>query len=339
MINHTERADLEAFLAERYGVAVGDVAFEMRPVQESGLTAVVTQATARRADGGRERLVFKRLLPHDRREAMAYDALASAGLAHLAPQLLGRLCGERSQYLCLEYIKRWTTWPWRDVSCTALVLDTLATLHGTGNHLHLDTSWDYEAELHGSAEHSVRLLDETLARVPDARLHRGRPVLRRFTALLPAVREELLRNAVFLHGDVHPGNIRLQRRGRRAVLLDWGRARRGSRFEDVASWLQCLRYYEPAAARAHDGLLRHYLHQAGLGNGPSAAHRRAYWLAAGSNALAGALHVHLARVLHAATPFERDAAVNAAADWLRILRRSLAWWDYAPGQDTSTTAA
>ena len=39
------------------------------------------------------------------------------------------------------------------------------------------------------------------------------------------------------------------------VLIDWARARAGSPFEDVSSWLQSLGFWEPAVKRKHDTLL------------------------------------------------------------------------------------
>jgi hypothetical protein len=332
VIQEFERADLEAFLATRYGTPPGGVSLAMRPVRPAGLTAEVARATACRADGARERLVIKRLLPGDAREAAAYRALAASGLAHTAPQLLGSFCSPRAQYLCLEYVSRRSIWPWRDLDCAGLVLDAVGAVHETADQAQLDVTWDYEAELQHSSEYTQHLLDEALSRTRDVRLQRGRAALNGLTAALPAVRRELLADAVFLHGDVHPGNVRLHSKDgtRRVVLLDWGRARRGSRFEDVASWLQCLRYYEPAAVRGHDALLRRYVRRAGLGETVTAAHRRAYWLAAGSNAMAGALHVHLAGVLGADDDTARAGSLAAAADWLRIVRRSLAWWESTP---------
>jgi hypothetical protein len=333
VVEQFERAHLRTFMARRYGTACGDVSLAVRRVRAGGLTAAVARATATWGNGTRERFVVKRLLPHDAREATAYRALAAVGLTHIAPRLLGSVSSERAQYLCLEYVTRWSVWPWRDAACAGLVLDALATLHGTGDHAHLDMSWDYEHELRASAEYTGQLLDEVLARTRDPRLLRGRAALRRFGAALPQIRRELLADAVFVHGDVHPGNTRVQAQGheRRVVLLDWGRARRGSRFEDVASWLQCLRYWEPAAARAHDQLLRRYVQSAGLGDGVTPPHRRLYWLAAGSNAMAGALHVHLARALRAQSDAHRVAALAAAADWIRIVRRSVAWWNHETG--------
>jgi hypothetical protein len=130
------------------------------------------------------------------------------------------------------------------------------------------------------------------------------------------------------------------RRGRRAregaaervVLLDWGRARVGSPLEDVASWLQSLGFWEPEARRRHDTLLRRYLVARGLPRHLGPEVRDAYWLAAASNGLAGALRYHLAVIdgWSQPTAARRAHSVRAAADWLRVIRRADAYWRGAP---------
>jgi aminoglycoside phosphotransferase (APT) family kinase protein len=136
-----------------------------------------------------------------------------------------------------------------------------------------------------------------------------------------------------LHGDVHTGNIRVRsRQGRmEVVLLDWGRARLGSPLEDVASWLLSLGCWEPEAVRRHDTLLRRYLSACGLPPVLDGEFRKAYWLAAGSNALAGALNyqVAVAAGWTGASPRSRHIAAGIARSQTRALRRALALWSAA----------
>jgi hypothetical protein len=62
----------------------------------------------------------------------------------------------------------------------------------------------------------------------------------------------------------------------------------------VASWLLSLGCWEPEAKRRHDSLLQCYLSARWLPLGLDAEFRRTYWLAAASNALAGALNYQVA---------------------------------------------
>ena len=167
-----------------------------------------------------------------------------------------------------------------------------------------------------------------------ASLGRGRVALRRLVRSLPAIRRHLLTAEPFgtavIHGDVHTGNVLMRTRGggQQAVFLDWGRARLGSPLEDVSSWLQSLGYWEPEAGRRHDTLLRRYLRARGYPEELGRELRDAYWLAAACNVLSGALRYHLALVhgWGASTPRMRAAAVRAARDALRIIRRADACW-------------
>ena len=138
------------------------------------------------------------------------------------------------------------------------------------------------------------------------------------------------RAAAVLHGDAHPGNVLIRRRGgaREAVLLDWGRARLGSPLEDVSSWLQSLGYWEPAVRRTHDTLLRHYLAVRGRSTHLDHHLRERYWLAGACNGLAGALRYHLLVAADATDGKgrRRAQAVAAIKDWLRIIRRADACW-------------
>jgi aminoglycoside phosphotransferase (APT) family kinase protein len=133
-----------------------------------------------------------------------------------------------------------------------------------------------------------------------------------------------------VHGDVHSGNALLATAegADRLVLLDWARARLGSPLEDVASWLQSLGYWEPEAKRRHDTLLRRYLTARGQPDDLTRALRDAYWFAAASNVLAGALRYHLvvAGGWSGEPSRARAEAARAARDQLRVLRRADLIW-------------
>ncbi|HUP47464.1 MAG TPA: phosphotransferase [Thermoanaerobaculia bacterium] len=133
---------------------------------------------------------------------------------------------------------------------------------------------------------------------------------------------EAVRPVSFIHGDAHPGNVLLrEQKGRRTVVfLDWARSRFGSPLEDVASWLETLRYWEATAARHHDSLLRHYLDARG-GRPLDRSLRDAYWIACASNVLAGALRFHLLRATEARGR-RKHASVAQAREALRVIRRA-----------------
>ncbi|MBA2605108.1 MAG: aminoglycoside phosphotransferase family protein [Acidobacteria bacterium] len=291
-----------------------------------GLTADLTRVSATRPGAAPEQFVIKPVGENEL-ESAAYAALARSGMSDLAPRLLGTTGADGQSFLLLEYVSRWKTWPWRDEPYARMVIEALARLHASRIEWTADSR--YDAHLGTSAAYTIDLLRCAAQSFRDPRLSGGVRAVKALAARLPAARAQLLSAPVFLHGDVHPGNvvIRSERGRRRAVLLDWGRARLGSPFEDVASWLQCLRYFEPSAARLHDRLLLHYVRSAGLGDRITAVHRREYWVAAGSNALAGALGVHLSSVLAARTPISRARAMAAAMDWIRIVRRAVAYLD------------
>ena len=86
-----------------------------------------------------------------------------------------------------------------------------------------------------------------------------------------AMRSELLRhNRVFIHADVHPGNVVLRRAGR------------------VRS---CCSIGDESESR--DTLLKHYLAARGVPPVLIASVRRWYWLAGCVERLAGALRYHV----------------------------------------------
>lgn len=280
------------------------------------------------------RCVVKELTGPARREAAIYAALAQTTLRPMAPRLLGTRPGEAGNIrLYLEELVTREPWPWRDVRVAASVLEALARLHEleAPELLRHVIEWDYDAELRERAAQLLGLLEgsRTWLRAAGVDVRLGE--LRRFVDQLPAVRARLASDTALpptvLHGDLHPGNVILRGRSAhpRPVLFDWERARVGSPLEDVSSWLQSLGFYEPEARRRHDTLLGIYLQSRGLARLPSREVRRSYWLAAGSNCLAGSLLYHVARAGDASLAAEeRAAALRAARDQLRILRRACA---------------
>ncbi|WP_437515558.1 phosphotransferase family protein [Sorangium sp. So ce1099] len=333
-----DRAAVAAFLVARHGAALGDATVEIRPLQ-GGLCSEVALVTARLRGGARPRrvaLVAK--LVHDAREAAVYRRLSTSVARRFSPELLGaQRLGRRRWLLYLERIVPAHPWPWTDSAHTARVLERLARFHGETAPVAALPAWDYEAENLAAARGTLSLA-ERLPRGEVPALARAMPALRRVVAALPAMRRQLLAfqplGATVIHGDVHPGNVIVRRRGGVAepVLLDWARARVGSPLEDVSSWLQALGYWEPEARRRHDTLLAGYLAARGLAPALTRPLRDAYWFAAASNALAGALGYHLSMASDSgagqrgAASDARAAAARNAADWLRVIRRADACW-------------
>lgn len=105
------------------------------------------------------------------------------------------------------------------------------------------------------------------------------------------------------------------------LFLDWGRSRTGSPLEDVSSWLLSLRSWAPAAARDHDSLFRAYLAAADRPTELTPELRDAYWIAAASNVLAGALRYQLAVACESVGKTRTNAIALARAAF-RILRRA-----------------
>ena len=304
---------------------------------------------------GQRRMAFvaKRIEGDPSREADVYESVVQPRAAWAAPALLGvdRLAAPSGQASCrlyLEWVQPLQYWPWKQSRQIQRVLELLARLHAVPSNAGPEAdseadpgepevhavlgSWDYEAELAASAHSALRVLEQT--RHPDfARPRRSLPALRRVVAALPAMRRHLLGAAplgtAILHGDVHSGNVLLRKQGgeERPLLIDWARARIGSPLEDVSSWLQSLGYWEPQARRLHDTLLAGYLAARGLrASRMDRALRDAYWLASASNILAGALVYYLNIAVHAHTPREREGALHAIDDGLRIIRRADVCW-------------
>jgi len=338
------RLALEAFVARSAGEPAHALRMAARPLQ-GGLSAGAALISARYRDalGKNRRLAFvvKRLEGSAAREVSAYRQIAAAHAPRSSPALLGAdpVGGDR-WHLYLERIRPAHPWPWRDTAHARRVLERLAELHAAAPIPSLAgalDAWDYDAELGGAAQGTLQLAERFHAQLPradrPAALPRSLPALRRLVSTLPALRRALLDfpllGRAVIHGDVHPGNVmvRLRRRRHEPVLLDWGRARIGSPLEDVSSWLQSLGYWEPEARRRHDSLLTAYLVARGLPGVLTRDLRDAYWLAAASNVLSGALAYQLAVAGDPAVPTDtRAAALRAALDWLRVLRRADACW-------------
>ena len=328
------------FLERHLGFAVGEHEIELTELT-GGLEAssvVLVTAKTRGAMGEPFRFVVKRISGHARREAAIYRHLSRHGSQLPARPFWIDDAVEHSAALYLEALSCPAAWPWSRLETARLVLDEVAVLHASHRHDRGAAlpAWDYDADLCRRAES----LCATLEGLPrGGELHALRaalPIVRRLLIDIPRWRAHLLDLAplgqTLIHGDLHTANVlfREGRTGARPVLIDWGRARAGSPLEDVSSWLQSLGYWESGAKLKHDTLLKGYL--APFGVGLSEDVRTAYWLAGASNALAGALHYHVACALAAKDGPTRDAALAAASDWIRILRRADIRWR-ALGQD------
>jgi Ser/Thr protein kinase RdoA (MazF antagonist) len=330
-----------AFVGRRTGEPVRGLEMDIRPLRGGLESPAVARVGARyHDDRGRPRLfsfVVKRLEGGTAREAAIYETLVSSLAPDFSPGLLGidRMAEDRC-LLFLESIRPVRRWPWRETELAALVLERLAGFHeaaARGGEPPPLPSWDYESDLLASARKTLAFLAELPREDDFLPLRRSLPALRRMVQALPELRRHLLEAAplgrTVIHGDVHPGNILIRVRNTRElpVLLDWGRARTGSPLEDVSSWLQSLGFWEPQARRRHDTLLVRYLTARGLPPRLDRALRDAYWLAGASNALSGALAYHLWRAMQeAAGSKQRAAAVDAAGDCLRVIRRADTCW-------------
>jgi hypothetical protein len=336
-----ELASVRALVARLYHTSPRELRLEHRPLR-GGLVAVSTVRVAvRHRDGlGHSRvhtLVIKRLAGAATHEAAVYEQLVAHHAADLAPRLLAsdRPRPNRAT-LYLEALRPVRAWPWSDTRAAQRVLGRVAALHAivpSADALAALAAWDYDGELQASSERTLERLEQVRRRPELSSLGAGVRWVRRIVAALPVIRRQLLSwrplGLTVIHGDLHPGNVLLCRRGGRdeAVLIDWGRARIGSPLEDVSSWLQSLRAWEPEAGRRHDTLLADYLSARGLERRLGSDLRSAYWLAGASNALSGALLHHLSVILDArVTGLCQTTAAYAAREWIRVLRRADAAW-------------
>ena len=129
-----------------------------------------------------------------------------------------------------------------------------------------------------------------------------------------------------LHEDIHSGNVAIRARERRraAFLLDWGLTRLGSPLEDVSSWLQSLRCWEPEAKRGRDSLLQRYLGARGFSTRLSPGLRENYWTAVACNGLASAIRYRLLTFSECRSRKARISSLAALHDWLRVRRADAA---------------
>lgn len=284
-----------------------------------GLESVVVRITVTSASGTRT-MIVKRLRGAHRREAERYRVLAGAGVT---PRLLGVAEDGDDTFLVLEQLRPAVRWPWRDSRKSLLVLEHLARVHTLTHELPRLQEWRYEEDLEQSAAETVRVVRSSGLTSADFGGRAG--ALRRVAALLPEARKQMFAvlGTTLIHGDVHSGNVMMlgTEERPRMVLLDWARSRAGSPLEDVASWLQSLRPWEPAAARDHDSLFRAYLAAAGLSTVLTRELRSAYWVAAVSNVLAGALRHHLVAARTSSGSARRKSLLQVR-DALRVIRRA-----------------
>jgi len=333
------RENIARFLARTQGVTNAGGRCRIEPVA-GGLEAAVfhVRLSPRRDAGLPRRIVVKRLRGLQPREAAIYRTMSGRSEKVPLVRYLGSEPEGDMEYLYLEYVEP-AAWPWAEVESAAAVCQILADLH---RRVPLGRSllgrWDYEAELCRSAQETVAVAESVRDEV-GRRWWRRPGDLRRVVAALPNLRNRLLATGVtVIHGDLHPGNVLLRRGAagadERVALLDWARARLGSPWEDVASWLHSLGCWEPTARRRHDALLRVYLGAAGKGKAVTALTaevRALYWYACASNGLSGAIRYHLAVLGNVNSPLGlRDNARRALAEWQRVMKRVAAMLATSP---------
>jgi hypothetical protein len=326
---------LVTFIERQYGGTLHTV--RIHPLrgglQAAGVSRVQVQL---RRPAGRLHLaqfVVKRVHGEMRREAGVYQALQAHGTQALSPRLLDVVQTGATTLLFLEWVRPVCRWPWRDVHTAGQVLIHLARLHQGPWQTAVtpEMRWEYDHALHQSGQATLERLQRVTREKRASQLQATVPMTKRLVAALPEIRRMLLAtvpHAVWIHGDMHPGNVILRRgaAGVEPVLLDWARARVGAALEDVSAWVQSLGHWEPQARRFHDTLVRMYLRACGLDPVLPRDFRRLYWAAGACNALAGAVQHHLLTFAQARTPTQQAHALTLVQKWLRIIRRADASW-------------
>jgi hypothetical protein len=315
-----------AFVSARYRVPSNLLRVRLEPLA-GGLESGVSRATLASPRGDLpSSLIVKELRGMHRREADIYRIVGPRLPGAALGDVVGVLRQDEADLLFLEDLGATTTWPWADMHLAAEVCRILARLHQAPMPRRLEgASWDFDRELVTSAEQTLALA--VSAREPGgARAWRRLNDLRVLVVALPLVRHRLRDGGTaVIHGDVHPGNVlvRPQGTGHRIVLIDWARARAGSPFEDVASWLQSLGCWEPEARRRHDSLMTAYLRALRAPRRLCADVRAQYWLAGASNGLSGAVRYHLAILGDAGRPSDAQReSWLALRSWQRVMRRA-----------------
>jgi hypothetical protein len=328
-----ERDGIRAFARRLAGCANAYV--QMAPLAGGLESSMVVRVEARACGRRGSSLVFvaKKLEGPLLREGEIYrDWVALSGDA-FAPRFLGlESLGDNTSLLFLEALPAGAAWPWCEHGQARRVVVRLAHLHASERppFPRVIAEWNYERLLGHEAVCTLDFLEQIPRRFLPYDLLRTRTALRRLVLRLPRLRQELLRSPrlgpALLHGDVHSGNVSLPggSRGEMPVFFDWARARVGSPFEDVSSWLKSLGLWEPEAARRHDTLLHAYLHERGLASSLDSELRASYWFAAACNSMAGALLYHLSTATEGLRQ-GRQGDFRMARHWARIVRRAAAF--------------
>src|SRR5262249_10297240 len=225
-------------------------AVQIRPIRGGLEAAGVFRVQARqRGSAHRPRpvqCVVKVVSAEAHRVLALYRALQATAAGGLAPRLLDTVHVDTRSLLFLEWVPSVQRWPWRDISTAGLVLARVARLHqwpwvGVPAEA---LQWDDDAPLRQSGYETLEALARVIWDLGAAPFRGAVPMTRRLVEALPAICRALLPTShpVWIHGDLHPGNVILRRGGTgvEPVLLDWARARPGSPLEDVSAWVQSL---------------------------------------------------------------------------------------------------
>jgi hypothetical protein len=269
--------------------------------------------------------VAKHLRGRGVHELDVYRGLHASHNLSWAPRLLGFHRDTREDvYIFLEWIPAANKWPWVDLDATSAVILQLTKLHAMPISTYQTVLADPEIdrEMETSAAETAALYHRSPIGRPLAGTRPMHKAIERVAVDLNTIRSYLTvhTGVAVLHGDVHSGNavIRAFLGAAEAVLFDWGRARLGSPLEDVASWLQSLSFWEPQVKRRHDTLFARYLKLTGRECRADRDLRKLYWVAAASNAMAGALRYHLAVVSDSSRPDSaRQRSARAGRDWMQ----------------------
>ena len=329
---------ITSFVADRWSVPAEQIQIKTRALHgglESAVTRADVQVTQSRADDIPRRLVVKELHGRATREAGVYELLATYFADPPTARVYGSIAAGPSRFLFLEDVRSATSWPWQDTAASVAVCRALARLHDVAFTRASIPFWDYEAELARSAQDTLALAAS--ARSTNAtRVWQPLRELKRVVDALPRLRARLFATGTTLiHGDVHPGNVIMQRDelGARVTFIDWARARNGSPLEDVASWLHSLGCWEPEGRRRHDTLLRAYLDARRSPERLTNDLRIRYWFASVSNGLAGAIRHHIAILGNPATGVRaRTNSRMALQAWERVVRRAAALIPASPSR-------